>query len=478
MQTIADEFTPIHRVLDEGAILLADGNRKQIDKFVETSDAAEQMARAFGEIIKEVESMAERATERTSLSTEMSATTEEISDRSDQFHSAILEMSASIEQMAASIRETAENMEHLSESTEQTAGSVTQISATTEQMRDNAQRTADASRKVREEAREGIGAMQSMQRAVERIEADSKHSLQAIKRLAQHTTEIGSFLGIITEIVEQTNLLSLNASIIAAQAGEKGRAFAVVAEEVRSLAERTAASTQEIEGLVENIQRETSAVEKSVIDGVTSVNQGVDTSRSANDALHRIEQSADEAFEMVQKIASGTNEQATGSSLIAKEAEKNLDRVRQSRVAIQEQESRIVQIVKGLEQMKDLARQINVATTEQAKGNRKYLESVVNDNEKAQVLKETSIQQLVFGDQVKSFVSETSELLQGNSKTADELISKIAEALLLTERLEKEVAHFRGRGMSGTVPGDPSERGGDASADEVLDASAALGSQT
>jgi len=471
VQTITDEFTPIHRILDKGAIQLADGNRAQIDKFVETSVAAENMAHAFREIIREVEALAERAADRTALSTEMSATTDEISERADQFHASILETSASIEEMAASIRETAQNVEHLSESTEQTSGSIIQISATTGHMRDNAQRTAEASRKVREQAREGITAMKSMQRAVEQIETNSQQSLHAIKRLAEHTDGIGSFLSVITEIVEQTNLLSLNASIIAAQAGDKGRAFAVVAEEVRSLAQRTAASTLEIEGLVENIQRETSAVEKTVIDGVKAVSDGVETSRGANDALHRIEQSAEEASEMVQKIATGTIEQATGSNLIAKEAEKNLDRVRQSRQAIQEQEGRILHIVHALEQMKMLAQQINTATSEQAKGNRKYLESVVNDNEKAQLLKDASIQQLVYGDQVKTFITETSDVLQHNSKTADDLIARIAEALSLTEKLEKEVELFRHRGKvsAGPQKGSGSSAGGEMD-DETLSA--------
>jgi len=460
VQTIADETTPIYRILDSGAIQLADGNRAQIDKFVETSMAAENMARSFGGIIKEVEALAQRAEERTSLSAEMSATTDEISERVDQFHASILETSASIEEMAASIRETSQNIDHLAESTEQTSGSVIQISATTNHMRDNAQRTAEASRKVREQAREGIMAMSSMLRAVEQIDSNSKESLNAIKRLSAHTDEIGSFLNIITEIVEQTNLLSLNASIIAAQAGEKGRAFAVVAEEVRSLAQRTAASTNEIAVLVENIQRETTAVERSVGAGAKSVTEGVETSHSANDALHRIEQSAEEASEMVQKIATGANEQATGSNLIAKEAEKNLERVRQTRKAILEQEGRIVHIVHALEQMKMLAQQINTATSEQASGNRQYLESVVSDNEKAQLLKEAAVQQLIYGDQVKTFITETSEVLQHNSKTADELITKIAEALTLSEKLEREVEIFRqqkeeqlkGPGGSGSLP--------------------------
>ena len=98
--------------------------------------------------------------------------------------------------------------------------------------------------------------------AMLQIEQNNDQSVDAIKRLSHHSLRVGEFLKVIKDVVAQTNLLSLNASIIAAQAGEQGKSFAVVAEEVRALAQRTSASTSEIEELVRNIQTETDCSRK------------------------------------------------------------------------------------------------------------------------------------------------------------------------------------------------------------------------
>ena len=133
--------------------------------------------------------------------------------------------------------------------------SINQISVSQAKVRNNAERGALASESVREQARHGLRNMAATLRAMQEIEKSNEESFDAINRLSRHSARVGEFLNVIREVVEQTKLLSLNASIIAAQAGERGRAFAVVAEEVRSLASRTSASTREIEDLVRNIQK-------------------------------------------------------------------------------------------------------------------------------------------------------------------------------------------------------------------------------
>jgi methyl-accepting chemotaxis protein len=217
---------------------------------------------------------------------------------------------------------------------------------------------------------------------------------------------VGEFLSVIQEVVEQTNLLSLNASIIAAQAGSRGKAFAVVAEEVRSLARRTSASTKEIEELVRNIQKETSHVQRSVTQGKDKVKEGVKISGMANEALAVIDKSAEDAFKMVSSIVVETTEQGVNIQRITEEAEKNLERVQQVMLATEHQQQGSNLVVKNLEHMRELAHRINSSAQEQARGNRLYLKSVMDDNERTKELKREASLQISLAEQAVTAVKE------------------------------------------------------------------------
>jgi methyl-accepting chemotaxis protein len=397
----------------------------------------------FHDVIREIEELAVRTDERASISTEMSATTDAIAVNIKEYSASVVANTASMEEMALSIRETAANIEALDASTEQTSSSIDEISSAIVNVRDHAQMSADHAEKVRLQAQEGIDAMAATSSAMMEIEGSSNDSFSAITRLALHTARVGEFLDVIKEVVAQTNLLSLNASIIAAQAGERGKSFAVVAEEVRALAHRTAASTREIEELVKNMQLETTAVEKAVTVGKEKVAEGVRISARAVEALHRIEESAADTSAMVRKIASATVEQAAGSRLITDEAQKNLDRVKQVTRAIQEQERGIGQIVTTLEHMRMVAQKITISTEEQARGNRLYLKSVMEDNDKVKKLRDTCIQQIMMGDVVLNYVREAGTLIEANAAQTRQALTEIQSISLLTDTLQEELASFR-----------------------------------
>src|SRR6266702_1707394 len=275
------------------------------------------------------------------------------------------------------------------------------------------------------------------------IEKKRDCSVDAIKRLSLHALRVGEFLKVIKDVVAQTNLLSLNASIIAAQAGERGKSFAVVAEGGRALAQRTSASTSEIEELVKNIQEETTAAETAVTQGKEKVAEGVRISGRADEALHRIEESAAEASQMVQKIAAATDEQASGSRLITDEAEKNMSRAKQFTRAIQEEEKGAALIVKSLEHMRGLSQKITTSTEEQARGNRLYMKSVLEDNEKVKELRETCIQQIMMGDVLRNDVTEVDCLIEANATEAKRIMTEIEIINDLIGTIQQELATFR-----------------------------------
>lgn len=439
------EIVPYYRHLTELSRLIVNDNRKQADKGEETLGSVENMNRFFTDLLKEIEALAVRTDERASISAEMSASTDLIAENIKEYSASVMETSASIEEMAYSIKETTDSIEALADSTAQTSGSIHEIGAAIIEVRDNTRRTTECSEKVRVQAIEGMAAMTATITAMMDIEESSNASFSAIQELSRHTARVGEFLSVIKDVVEQTNLLSLNASIIAAQAGEQGRSFAVVAEEVRALARRTAASTREIEELVKNIQKETAAVEYAVAKGKEKVAEGVRISTETDETLHRIEESAAEASRMVQKIATATDEQASSSKVITEEAEKNLERVEQVTKAFQEQERGISLIVKTLEQMRGLSQKITTSTQEQARGNRLYMKTVIEDNEEVKKLRDMSVQQIMMGDVLHNFIKEASALSVTCTDEANQIMTEVETLANLTEMVQAELTPFMPR---------------------------------
>lgn len=363
------------------------GDEKEAARVRDAVTAMECLNSAFSKVIVEIDELSGRTEERASISTEMSATTDAIAENINQYSNFVIETSSSIEEMARATRETAENIKALSTSTEKTVSSLNTISMSQRTVRDNSERSASASENVQTQAQHGLHSMAATMKAMQEIARSNDESFDSINRLSHHSARVGDFLSVIQEVVEQTNLLSLNASIIAAQAGSRGQAFAVVAEEVRSLARRTSASTKEIEELVRNIQKETSAVQRLVTQGKDRVKGGVKISGMANEALVAIDRSAADAFKVVSSIAVETTEQAANIQRITEDAEKNLERVQQVTLATEHQRQGSNLVVKNLEHMRELAHRINSSAQEQAKGNRLYLRSVMDDNERTRELK-------------------------------------------------------------------------------------------
>ncbi|HEY5513399.1 MAG TPA: methyl-accepting chemotaxis protein [Geomonas sp.] len=438
------DIVPFYQELSTTSRHLEKGNEKQVKEVRRTQDAAEGMHRSFQKMLVDTEDLATRTDNRASIAAQMSAATDAIAENIREYSSAVSETSSSIAEMAMSIHETSGNIEGLTHSTEQTSSSIMQISAAIGNVRDNALRSSECSENVRLKAQEGMRSMEATHKAMTEIERANNESSDGIDRLAAKSARVGEILVVIQDVVQQTNLLSLNAFIIAAQAGERGKAFSVVAGEVKSLALRTANSATEIDLLVRDIQKETGNVQRSVRQGTVRVKEGVEISALTADALVKIEESATEACDMVKKIATATEEQAAGSRLITKEVENNLERAKKITSAVQEQERGTVHIIRALEQMKDLAKKIASASQDQARGNKLYLMSVMDDSEKAKNFKVESLQQLKAAEEVQGFINEAGKLIEANADVAKQIAARIEAISALTEQLKCELAPFRG----------------------------------
>jgi len=248
--------------------------------------AQSSMSERLGRTINDVRAAASAVA---SDATQLTGAAGRVADGSAEQSDAASSMAAAVEQMSTSIDMIAEHA----------SGAMTVSS--------DAQRVSLASSETIQQA---VDAMNNIAETV-------RNSSDAIRQLGRESQEISAIAGTIKEIADQTNLLALNAAIEAARAGEQGRGFAVVADEVRKLAERTSKSTHEIAEMITRIQLGTQNAVDNMNVGVTQVASGVDLAAEANEAIKRIHDGAVQVSEAVANISSAIREQSTATTSVA-----------------------------------------------------------------------------------------------------------------------------------------------------------------
>lgn len=443
LTVITSEIVPLYEKLKDDALLMTDANSEQVRKSRVALQSVEGMRNSFYQMRTNIEEIASRSTEQVAISAQISGAIKTVSENMKEYSVSVIESSASVEEMVASIRETGVNVEGLARSTEQTASSIYEIGKSISEVRDHVNRTASCSEDVQRRSSEGMLAMVETLRAMKEIEASSNVSFESISRLAVQSEQVGETLTVIHEMVKQTNLLSLNASIISAQAGESGKAFAVVADEVRNLAHRTAQSATEIDALLKSIREETIRVHQHVRFGKDKAAEGVRVAENTNELLGRIGDSASEVLEMVRRIVSATDDEASSSQLISQEAAKNIERVKLVLRAVQEQNLSSSQMVMILGRMEELSKRISIAIQEQVKGIHLYTQGLHDDNENIRRLNKTALAEGESAGAVVAFVEETGTLIETNAAKSSEIMADIEAVAHLTYRLKQEMAEFK-----------------------------------
>ncbi|WP_412462355.1 methyl-accepting chemotaxis protein [Pseudomonas sp. SC11] len=198
------------------------------------------------------------------------------------------------------------------------------MTATVQDVARNAEQASEAALMADQQAREGDRVVAEAIAQIERLAAEVGHSSEAMTQLRGESDKIGSVLDVIKAVAQQTNLLALNAAIEAARAGEAGRGFAVVADEVRSLAQRTQQSTEEIEELIARLQSGTQRA-SSVMDGSRALtDSSVELTRRAGSSLATITRTVSSIQSMNQQIATAAEQQ----SAVAEEINRSVMNVR------------------------------------------------------------------------------------------------------------------------------------------------------
>jgi methyl-accepting chemotaxis protein len=222
-------------------------------------------------------------------------------------------------QLSSTAGQISHAMEDQSAKSSQIATASEELSQTTVDIAKNSSSIAESATAATKVAKEGEGIVNRSVAEVKTIAVKVGESADLIKTLGERSNQIGNIIGVIKDIADQTNLLALNAAIEAARAGEQGRGFAVVADEVRKLAERTTNATSEISGMIQSIQVEVGKAVLSTDYATQQVDVGVDLSTQAGGALLNIVGSVSGLHQMVQQIASATEEMSQVSDQMSRD---------------------------------------------------------------------------------------------------------------------------------------------------------------
>ncbi|BAN48346.1 methyl-accepting chemotaxis protein [Metapseudomonas resinovorans] len=230
------------------------------------------------------------------------------------------QLAGAAEQMSRGTEESSGRQLQQHDEIQQAATAVTEMTTAVEEVARNAVSTSDATRQSATAASQGQARVEETIGSIQRVRGEVHTASAQVQALAEQSREIGKVLDVIRAIAEQTNLLALNAAIEAARAGEAGRGFAVVADEVRALAHRTQQSTREIEQMIANVQSGTDGVVQSMEGNSQRVASTLEIAERAGAALDAITRAMEEIHERNLVIASASEEQAQ----VAREVDRNL----------------------------------------------------------------------------------------------------------------------------------------------------------
>jgi len=332
-----------------------------------TVRAVDDLQQSYSGVADSVNKLSIAAESSSGATEQLLSSITEVSHNAASFHDRASEAVSEVRHMMEASGTLARSIEDLRSYAETTSAAIVSLGASLTEIEGHAREAARLSQGTKAEST-GPG-MEAVGRALEgmgRIEESVSGLAETVQRLGSRSRDIGNIVVVIDAITQQTDLLALNAAILAAQAGEHGKGFAVVADEIRNLADRTSASTKEIAAVVAEVQREAAESVARARRGVEAVAEGQSLVARVHEALRRIDGLAEQSADKVAGILRATTEEVKATGLRSEAVAEVAEQVRGiSRVAeVQQQGSARVQA--ALEEFINISLQIRTATREQA----------------------------------------------------------------------------------------------------------------
>jgi len=406
----------------------------------ETSSLLANINTSIRGINAEIVNLASSNEETASSIMQMGSAIEQVATSANALRDTIESSTSSVHELNAQIRRVSESSSAVQEVAEETAASISEMDHAIREVGDHVRSASELTDHVTQSAEEGSRAVGATIDGIAQIRDLTQDAKTALEGLADRIGAIGEIASVINGISDETNLLSLNAAIIAAQAGEHGKAFAVVAEQVKTLARRTTTSTKEIESLIESVQEQSENAVRAMGAGIEAVEQGVKRSRGAGEALDRIRDNARDASGRVSEIARAAEEQARNSRHVAESAQTTSAQVQQISAALTEQSQATERMLANSTQSLEACRQMTSATEEQRSSSRYISANIAAITELI-----ASIQSKTAShEQASHGVAESVNSMLEAARKSSERLPEVARSVLAMRECSEEIARETG----------------------------------
>jgi methyl-accepting chemotaxis protein len=374
---------------------------------------------------------------------ELGAAGDDLNETAVTLSEKVDEVSTSMEQIVRSVSQVVESTEALSQASSETSSSMELMANSLMEVDESAEESARLSNYVVSTAESGQEKVRQTIEGMDAIRLATETAEKVIRNLGGRTKEIGAIVDVIDDVADETNLLALNAAIIAAQAGEHGRAFSVVADEIKDLAERVLASTKEIADLIRAVQDEGENAIGAIETGTESVASGVDLSAEAGVSLEEITRVSRDSGERIQGILKAVRAQARAASHVVELMERVRGGVDEIRTAATEQERGNTVVYRSTSAMRDVAQQVRTTTEEQSHGSGRIRESIEGQREAVEQINQALQEQAAACRSAVEFIEEIFAQTRANEESARRMDQASKGLLKQSAGLREDVHRFR-----------------------------------
>jgi methyl-accepting chemotaxis protein len=431
------------RIITGGTEMLLERSREQSSLTERSSAAVENVRAGTRSALSAADTVSDLTHDASARALELQASAEEVARSMDYLFQSVEKTSSSATQMNATMGETSQRTQVLAGIGEEVLSFVAEMDSTVAELLVSSQSTAELAQQAREDARGGGDAVQRTVAGINATHELTVSTAKTMDELQRSVGEISRILSVIEEVANQTNLLSLNAAIIAAQAGEQGAGFTVVADEIRQLAERTRGSTKEIAAIIKAVQSGSREAVAKMHEGVTRVGENVKLAEEAASSLTKIVDSAARSYDMATRINRSLAEQSTASRRLHEVTSRMSDHITEINRATSEQARGTQLMAQESERVRDIAAQVKNATEEQSVAGRGITAALERISEDARAMRDLLERQLEETDRIADASRVMLDIAQKNDDVAREFNSTMQRLVSSGQEFESEVTKFR-----------------------------------